>query len=416
MSYRSKSSPVLIDVATSANWASVANCNKTVESVELDDGSTGSAIRFSGLASNTNTFFDFTLGATLSGRRGIEFDIKVDFGTFAQMVSSPLTGFVQLRDAGGTNNAAAITGYTRGWQRVRLDRADFDNLNGTPHFDNTSFASLRFKLNAVSGMTHNCWIRNVSWSGNSRSQFCIHFDDIGNSVYQNAFPYMASRKLVGSLGCITDAVGQTNWNGYDRISSGHMLEMVGQGWDVGFHTKQHLQNSMAGWTVSQCETEYSYNAWIADNGLSVSHDGNWASHLNLYSPYGEYSVNMFAAAENLGMNLFRGVIGNTGQSTQHGASDLVTSRTMVPTYVVANTTTFAAFKATIDRSIARGGSMIILFHHILPSASTSIECATSVFQQMMDYLYGLSGVADVVNMPTFMSRTAKAGMSSVPIA
>ncbi len=416
MSYRQKTTPALIDLATSGLWATAANCIKTVEAVTLDDGTTGNAIRFAGQVVNTNTFFDFTLGSTMAGKRGIEFDIKMDFGSYVSMLSAGITGTVQARDAGGTNNASATIGYTRGWQRVRVDRGDLVNLTGTPNLDSTTFATVRFKLDAMPGVTHNCWIRNMSWSGNSRPQICIHFDDIGDSIRGTAWPIMSARNLVGSHGVIVDAVGQSNWNGYDRISLANLQAMVAAGWDCGFHTKQHLQSTMTGYSVAQCETEYGYFQYLIDNGLNVSHEGQWGSAKNLYSPYGEYSDNMFTAAQNLGLNMFRALVGNSGAASLLGNSDQITNRTMTPTYNIANTTTFAAFKSVIDRCIARGGSLIILFHHVVTSASTSVECSTSVFTQMMDYLYSLSGVADVVNMPTFMYRTAKASISSVPIA
>lgn len=416
MPYRQNVAPILIDLATSARWTAIGNCNKSSEVVTLEDGTLGSAVRFASVAANTNSFFDFSLGSSLAGKRGIEFDIKVDFGTHAQMIGSGVTGTVQLRDGTGTNNASATIAYTKGWQRVRIDRGDLVNLTGSPNFDATTFADVRFKLDAIAGVTHNCWVRNVSWSGSSRSQICIQFDDIGDSVRTVAWPIMSARKLVGSHGVIVDAVGQANWNGYDRISLANLQSMVSAGWDCAFHTKQHLPNTLTSYSVNQCQAEYGYFQYLVDNGLNVTCEGQWGSAKNLYSPYGEFSDNMIAAAQNLGLNLFRGLIGNTGQASLLGNADQVSSRTMVPVYQILNTTTFASFKATVDRLVARGGSLIILFHHVVPSAAASIECSTSLFIQMMDYLHSISSLADVVNMPTFMFRTAKPGITSVPLA
>lgn len=415
MQYRQKAAPALIDLATSANWVTVGNCTKSIETIALGDGTSGSAVRFAGVAAGTNTFFDFSLGSTLAGKRGIEFDIKVDFGTYTQMLGAGVTGTVQVRDGGGTNNASATIAYSRGWQRVRIDRADLANLSGSPNLDSTLFSTLRFKLDAIPGVTHNCWIRNVNWSGYSRPQICIQFDDIGDSVRTIAWPIMSSRKLVGSHGVIVDAVGQSSWNGYDRISLANLQAMVSSGWDCAFHTKQHLQNTLTGYSVNQCVTEYSYFQYLIDNGLNVACEGQWGSARNLYSPYGEFSDNMFAAAQTVGLNMFRGLVGNTGQASLLGNADQICSRTMVPVYQILNTTTFASFKATVDRLVARGGSLVILFHHVVAVASTSIECSTSVFTQMMDYLHSLSSALDVVNMPTFLHRTAKSGISSAPL-
>lgn len=394
--------PVLLDPGTSGTyWAVSSGVTETTGAITNPDGISRTLVRFPGTAANTTAFIDWVPGGTLTippWAQGIEFDVYVTGSDFATKAANGYELTVQVRNSAGTQVLQAVTlMLSQQWQRVRINKADFSVLAGTPVWgDSTAFDRIRVRLQGYASHTHDIYCGPLSWAGVDRAKICVAFDDIGISVYNTAFPIMRARGIPGSNSVISDAIGQSAWNGYDRCSVAQLLEMNRAGWDCISHTKSHQSGVLPTALQSACavEIETPRDA-IISNGL-----GNGISEYLLAAPYGEFGTNYWAAADAAGVKLFRGTyMVNASNIVPVGDTFLGMTRS-VPCLSVLNTSSTANVLAAVDSVARTGGSLILLFHHVVTTPGTSIEYSTANFTTVMDGLVDASRRMnfDLVNM------------------
>lgn len=81
------------------------------------------------------------------------------------------------------------------------------------------------------------YLRQVLVNGGNLPQrpVVITFDDGDIDVYENAFPIMRELGFVGAFYIVTNNLGAKDYVGIDQLK-----EMVAAGWEIGSHTRDHL--------------------------------------------------------------------------------------------------------------------------------------------------------------------------------
>lgn len=402
--YGRKVAPVVVNAGTSAAaWSAASGCSLAAASFTDENGAAVTAIKVDGSAANTNAFFDCTsFNSTNLGKNGIEFDIYVVAPTWAQLGSTGIIMTMTMPDAGFTNSLASTVIVPPGrWHRVRLSKADFDTIAGSATWDGTTFTRLRFKLTAISGYTFTAYVKNVCWAGWSRPAIAVMSDDIPETWYTTAYPYMQARNIKSTLAVITNAIGSGSFGGYARMSTAQILEMMDDGHAPINHSMSHGNAPfMTAYTQAQAYAEIN-GASEAMEALGLSLNGSARFYA---APYGEDSAEIVAACTQAGITMMRGTVADGGQAS-NAQGDVFLTNTRVPCAYIINTTPVATIYKWIDRAITKGGNLILLFHHVVTTPGTSIEYSTANFKLVMDYLYQRSALFDSVTVPEMWERS-----------
>lgn len=393
------------DGSTTAGWASVAACTVGSGAVINPEGVSQTLVKVTATSTNTNLFWELTLptAGSLTGKSGIEFDLYIEFDSFA--VLGNIVGAVTLffMDAGGSNTLATTFEVVQGWQHIRLSQSDFDTVVGTGSWTGTTFNRLRWKITGRASWTPVCYIRNLSWSGWDKPTFTIIHDDGGISGYTTVFPLLQARNLVATFALIGSAIGIVH-GGYDHMDATEMKDMRRYGCDFANHTFNHLQAVLPSGSQALCYAEIaSGRAAIINAGV----DNGVSEHL-FCSPYGEWGTNYWAASDQANNKMFRGLAFSNGTHKSMATSQIMNqSNRQVGCLATISSTTTGYIVSCIDYVIAKGGSLIILYHHILSSSGASIETTTAKYTAILDYLKTKrdAGQCDVVTLSEMVGRT-----------
>lgn len=345
-----------------------------------------------GTAANTNAFWDFTGSFSINDKKGLEFWIYVDM-TGTTTKNSAFVGTVTMFDAGFANSLTTTMQVKHGWNHVRLSRADFSAGAGSAVWATTTFTVIRFKLNAVSGVTHSFWMCDLSYAGYARPQVAVMFDDAYSSVIDTAYPIMAARGIVGTVAVISSKIGTSGY-----MTAANLATLHAAGWAIVNHSTTHgSEPFLASGTQAECEAEIrSCQDYI--KGLGYTRDDE---HLFYCSPYGEWSTAYLAAATALNCKMFRGLFGDQAASamTPNGLADSGVREAMVASVVPTNAWSAANMTARTANLVSSGRSAIYTFHDIVTPANTTIKFLPADFTTVMNDLYRKKGMLDCVTLP-----------------
>lgn len=389
---------------TTTGWSAAAGCTVGTASVTNPEGVAQTLVGAVGTADNTTAFFDCTtapFNGNQLGRKGVEFDIYYAPGEpYAELTNSGTSVTLFFTDF--TNSVAASFQIRQGWQRIKLKKADFSIVAGSGNWDTTAFSTMRFRLNLKANVTHTVRVRNLGYMGESRPRLNLQFDDIGASVYAVAFPLMKARGIVGTCAVISDAIDQLAWNGYDRMTVAQMREMKAAGWDFIIHSKSHQIDVLPTATQADCLTEIATcRDAIISNGL-----GNGISEKIMAAPYGEYGTNYWAAALEAGCVQFRGLVGDGGSTPCVAEGDVMYSPLVqTPGFTVDDGNAASLLTAQLDSLIGKGGSLTMIFHHIVTTPAANIEYSTANFTTFLDALVTRMDDIDVMNASDYYLQT-----------
>lgn len=404
--------PTLINAGTSSTgWAlAAAGTGPTITAMTMKDGTAGTAIRGSA-ASGANYRINYQPAGGIDMAAFQTFDVDIH-------ISSPINNGLKVplniaftNDSGFANHyslaaasGGAVPQLSRGWNTLRVGRADFGVAAGAPSWS-SSFNLIRFNFDLVAGQVIEASISNLRKGGFSRSQFCIMFDDGGESVYSKAFPIMEPLGIPGSNAIIGSYLaGSGTQGGFVRCTVSQFADMNSAGWDCCNHTWSHNQTTLLTATQAECYDEIARGGdAIVDNGLSVND-----SHLAFCAPYGEWADNYLAAAAQYGATCFRAGLNfaSSGAEMLQGDTLDATLRPL-PTVVPINTSTVATLIAIADRAIASGRHIVFVFHHIVDSsADSNIKFLTADFGTFVKHLWKRRAACDCVNLSTWLERVS----------
>lgn len=400
---------LIVDGSTTTNWARADGGagSITAPTVTLPDGTQGARVTASSdTGGNLRLNYAPGGGISLTGFQTLDMDIHIasPIGN-ADVVNLNVllpneAGFSNYFDVASANSGGSIV-LTRGWNHIRLGRLDFGTGGGSPSYA-SAINLLRLNFALIASKVITATISNIRKGGFSRSQICVMFDDQGTSVYNTAYPIMAARGIVGSNAVIGSYLsGSGTQGGYVRCTPTELRAMNDAGWDTCNHSWSHQQNVLTTASYSECLTEVvRCRDELMKYGLTRNN-----SHLLYSSPYGEWSTDYLAAARDAGCTLFRTTKNDATVGTQGPQGDgLDTTMRPLQCVSISDTTNAATVATIIDRAIASGRHLILLFHHIVTSPGSSIEYSTTNFTSIMNHLWKRSAVCDTVNFSEFRSR------------
>lgn len=394
---------VLINSGESATgWtASGTGASQSLATVTLVDGTVGTRVKATS-GSGQNLFLTHTTGNVWQGKKGLAERIFLEAPDTADP-GTIYSGYSRIRSSGAADQLQSILAFRPGWNELRLGRNKYTSIQGTPIWDSTVMVDTILKIDAVPGTVVSIYVDALSHAGYARPQMPFVFDDGYSEVYDNAFPYMAARGIVGTVAVISSKVGASGFMTLNQLKALHDA-----GWAMVNHSENHFPTSgtPANWlqaaSVDTCYQEImNCQRWLEKNGFTRNNE-----HRMYCSPYGEWSGNYKEAADRAGVLMFCTLAAADPaqpQSTPFASS--YPNVRYVPRISTIRTWTVAQKKAYIDAHIGSGTSSPILYHRVMVGASQNIETELSEFKQDVDHCYRQRARADFPNLADFYYRT-----------
>ncbi|GAF47373.1 hypothetical protein RW1_040_00350 [Rhodococcus wratislaviensis NBRC 100605] len=291
---------------------------------------------------------------------------------------SGITNSYSWRFSNG-EGAGAGWHYTRGgeWCSITLNFGDAVT-NGTPdptainHFritvqDNST--ALTFDVNEVA------IVENQKVYPNGVVTFC--FDDQDATVWSAARPALDKYRFPATMFTIREYVGQSGYCTLDQLKT---LERD-HGWEVAAHADSATVHTASYTGVSDdvaLSDMRKIRAWLAENGFKGKD--------HLAYPHGDYDADTIAQARKV-FATARGTVRRTHHETLPPGDPH-----RVRCIEVLNTDTAATIQAEIDKCVAAGSWLTLLFHVVASPADGLTKYLPADFATIVDYV-AASGAA-----------------------
>ena len=259
---------------------------------------------------------------------------------------------------------AGMATVAQGWNcRSIADGVDWSHVGGSwsdaQHY-------MKVVVETVPGQTAHVTFDSLWRNVTDTPQILIVFDDGRSTEYTNAFHYMRSKGLVGTMYVIPSLVGKP-----DFVTRDQLVEMQNEGWDIANHTYHH--RPLPTLTRAQQQAEFTdAQAWLESNGFTR------ASRHVAY-PLGLYNADTMQAMAAAGM-----VSGRT-------TAPIETPLPPVNPYTIAGGgigggASLAYGKLRVDDAIHRRSTVLLLFHGILDHPTDRNDWSTADFKALIDYI------------------------------
>ena len=231
----------------------------------------------------------------------------------------------------------------------------------------------------------------------------ISFDDGSRTVYDYAYPILKANNQ--------KAVVYIVLNRPDRNSRGYMnwtvlRELYNLGWDVSSHTINHVDLK----TVNDIRLNYELNM---SQQILLSHGFERSARFIAY-PFGGYSDKVVEAVKADGYL--------TGRTTQKknpsGDINLLQNEKALytmSTFELHNFTTNDEVIAAIDKTITKGGNLVLVYHMVSPTDETKYDTQVTLanFKIQSDYIASRRNDLSVITMSEYYnSLVAKSHQST----
>lgn len=200
---------------------------------------------------------------------------------------------------------------------------------------------------------------------------CVQFDDGYSSAYTQAYAYMKTKNVRGTLFMITDKIDSAGY-----VTTTQTQEMYADEWDVASHGKTGIP--LTGMTQAQQEAELG-GAITALDTLGFTR----SSRHHAYSG-GTFDGNTPAAMAAVGMLTGRTVVTDTDS-----IYPITNAYEIGKRIVLGNLTTLASAKAAVDTAYSQGATIIIYGHKLAATAEDGNTWAIADFQALIDYILTL---------------------------
>ncbi len=390
---------VLLNALTASTGVTASGATPSVATASITlptklGGGASTQTRVTAGAAATNMFTIMAMSIDVVGKKGIEFWVHVSGLENASNPSVGGTGTVSLRSAGATATLTAIISYKQGWNHIRLGREDFATAAGGATWNGTTFVDVTVKWDGIAGVTPVLHFANLSYSGYSRPQFSIVFDDGYDTVYNTALPIMSAYKIPGTVGVISTLVG-----GSGKMTLPNLVTLHDTyDWAMCNHTATHgaspfLQSANQAACYAEiwpCKAYLEAQGWIRDG-----------ENLDFIAPYGEWSAAYNDARVMAGCRSFWGLGSSDYASAPSKPSfgDRGVEEPYLSRLSLIQGATTAQVTGVLDRAISSGRSLSILFHSIVAVPSINLEIATATLQGVCEYLHRKRGMIDIVTLP-----------------
>ncbi|MCE8426189.1 MAG: polysaccharide deacetylase family protein [Candidatus Methanoperedens sp.] len=232
------------------------------------------------------------------------------------------------------------------------------------------------------------------------------FDDGWLSVYDKAYPIMNAHGQAGVAFVYPAIIGV----GTDFMTIPQLNTLYGSGWDISSHTYNHTNLTNVSSVILNNELSKS-RAWLNAAGFT-------RSSMLLAYPEGQYNPAVITAVKTNQYLAARTVLPPTdyAQYTLNSGDIIFELRSFETVGGTENGTDVAVINE-INTTIAKGGLLILSFHKIVDTFSSTpeTEFKTSDFQNVSDYLASRTAEIDVVSLSNYFGIIAPPQTPGQPI-
>jgi len=254
-----------------------------------------------------------------------------------------------------------------GWNRIRLSREDFAAENGADW--NQPFVKIALGFEAYVPGPSEVWWSQIQVNEPQRPRLLLQFDDNRSGVY-TAYKIMKEHGLKGTVFAVKAFLdkGQPRY-----MNATQLQELYADGWDVGNHTLNHLKLSTL--TRDQVFQEIKQNMdYLKSMGWTRNE-----CYRHVAYPEGRGNQNVIDAMKDLNMLSGRTTMQGVCSPDVFGTDD-PNERFLIPCRM--NLEPASTYIQRIDRAIASGATLILVFHNI---SDVNGDYSTSEFKKLVEY-------------------------------
>jgi len=374
-----------------------ATVSNNTDTRYIRPGDTSPSIRFQqtvGGSSDVTWNIDWAINTTLTGINTISIPVYADLvgATNGDVYGSGWNVTCYLAtDATYANRwqyqpVSVLPNYmSSGWN---LPTILFFNPSATTEISTlgSTFTRFRLQLRAKLGTTGALYFGTVRANQQQRTKVCFGYEDVDDSQYTIAWPYLQARGIRGSQHVVSDFVQ----NSAGVLTVAQLNEMYAAGWSFHNHSHSHAQLDTLSTAQIRADLTTCKN-YMADKGWTYGQS-------TFVYPRGPYSSTFYDTMEaqvfpSLGITHAR--ITRSNITYVRDGFEKPLRLNGIGTGAGA---TLATLKGYIDDAIKYGGGSVLFYTHDIDASSPGPNgVTTAIHHGLVDYAYRLwqSNVIDV---------------------
>lgn len=356
---------LLEDFETLADWTAGANGTVEEDTTHFKTGTKSLKINVTAL--NTNTTAIKTINTVINPK-------VLRFLVYVETATLPPT--IELSIASTTNLSKRFyheySSLKNGYNIITIHRDDWINSGGDS-WSNT-MVRLRWKIYSHAARLGMISIDSMYINNEQTPKCLITFDDCSNTIYTEAYTYMQTKGLKGTVYLIKDLVGTEN-----ALTLINLQTMHNNGWSIGLHETTDLTTL----TEAEIETKITEEqTYLTTNNIDRAKD-------HIAYPGGAFNDTVLKAVSDTNLKSGRTIL-------QYMNYNPLPNNHLLNSYIPTNATSLNTMKGYIDKAVKNGGTVILCFHKLVTSPSVVTEWSISNFQALINYI--IAKQVDVVTI------------------
>lgn len=282
-----------------------------------------------------------------------------------------------------------------GWNLPTIDLRTPYATTGSPTIAST-FTRLRLQLRAKAGTTGALYFGTVMANQHNRTKICFGYEDMDDSQYVIAWPYLRDRGIRGSQHVVSDFV--LNSSGVMTVAQ--LNDMYSAGWSFHNHSDKHRM-------MSDLSVQENIDNLTICKNFMASNGWTYGASTFVY-PRGPYSSTFFDMIE----SQVCPALGFTHARITHNKITYIRDGFGNPMRIngihTGSGVSLATLKGHVDDAIKYGGSAVFYTHDIDASSPGAFGTLTATHHGLVDYCYRLwqGGILDIVPMQELIDGLA----------
>ena len=268
--------------------------------------------------------------------------------------------------------------FVQGWNFFTILKRDWTTNAAAAWTD----PIIRFRVRVSASAALPCTVYYDSYYTNyyARPKVLYTFDDVIDTTYTIAYPYMKARGIKGTAyaaGAFIDTTG--------FMTTAQLQTVQANGWSIGNHTYRH--DNLTTLTIPEMIIDGKMqNDWMIARGFVED-------NIHMAYPNGGNSDDTVTAMTTLGKATARNYSIGTTVYQPHAFG--IFNPFQLKAVGVFDTTTLAYAKAAVDDTITHGGTAFFVFHKFVAgAAAAATEWPTQDFYDLTAYILSKSSQVD----------------------
>ncbi len=259
-----------------------------------------------------------------------------------------------------------------GWNTLVCHRSQFSATGGATWNDTYTVMRISVAPDETNGsVPFTLGFDDLRMNFEGMSRLALTFDDGFISQYTEAFSYMDSKGIPGTLYAAKNYITAGTVGAETYLTTENMAEMEEAGWTMANHTASHLD--LTALSASQMESELIDCAnWLK----SIGFIRGWR---HVAYPYGTWNDVLLGVMQDGGFVTGRTLLYNE-------LFPPLAHYRQAATRLIMYNVTLATAKGWVDYIIKTGTSVIVTFHKLVESDPTQSAWTIANFQALIDYI------------------------------